>query len=488
MGKLPKISISVEDRLILHLLEETKEKNKFLVSYSVTRRGIAEACALHAPNVSRSMKKLVLDSIVEEHMRSVKGDSRKQKTWQLTDYGELIAEKLVKKLGNLKVLIRDKKGELLEINASEASQKLESGLSLLQILMHALHEGVLTYGDIRFGPIHRKEKMLNNTSILMSGAVSTYLTKPPHIRQIHGRKNESIKLDKWFHSSSSCMVITGIAGIGKSTLCAEWLNHNEHDCIWYPCQPWDTELGVAISLLHSLGIRDEADKMKLIETLPLLPGQNLEIDMFRRRLVEFLNIEKKHILFVLDDVHNLPKSAMKFIGALLEICQKTNLRLLLISRIDLNFYDRRDVHTRKIVTELPLVGLTIEELDLWLNKFSKENISAKEVHLITGGHPLAIELLEMYGEKIHGDWLRFLDEEILNMLPKNEYKLLATLATSKRPIAWEKLASITDFEGKPPEQLIKHGLLIELSEGFWLHEALRERLLRDVKKIKKLNK
>ena len=66
MGKLPKISISVEDRLILHLLEETKEKNKFLVSNSVTRRGIAEACALHAPNVSRSMKKLVLDLLVME--------------------------------------------------------------------------------------------------------------------------------------------------------------------------------------------------------------------------------------------------------------------------------------------------------------------------------------------------------------------------------------------------------------------------------------
>ncbi len=483
MGKLPKISISVEERLILHLYEEKKEKNKFLVSYSVTRRGIAEACALHAPNVSRSMRKLVSDSIVEEHMRSVKGDTRKQKTWQLTDEGVLVGKKLIKKLGELKVLIRDKNNNLLEILASEVSQKLESELSLLQILMHALHEGVLTYGDIRFGPIHKKEKKIKDKSVIMSGATSTYLTKPPEIRKIHGRINETNELDKWFKSSSSCMVVTGIAGIGKSTLCAEWLKNINDSCIWYPCQLWDTELGVAISLLHSLGIRENYDDLKLIETLPLSPGQSLDIEMLRRRLVEFLNIEKKKLLFVLDDVHNLPDSAMKFIGALLEICQKTNLRLLLISRKNLSFYDRRDVHTRGLVTELSLTGLTIAELDLWLNKFSKKSISAKEVHSITGGHPLAIELLEIYGQKIHGDWLRFLDEEILNVLPRSEYKLLAILATSKRPVKWEKLALAAKYDGRPPHRLIEHGLLLEFKDGFWLHEALRERLLMNVNNI-----
>ena len=111
--------------------------------------------------------------------------------------------------------------------------------------------------------------------------------------------------------------------------------------------------------------------------------------------------------------------------------QKTNLRLLLISRKELEFYDRRDVHTRNLVTELSLIGLTIEELNLWLNDFSEGPISAEEIHSVTGGHPLAVELLEMYGQTVHGDWLRFLDEEILNVLPKAEYELLAILANSK---------------------------------------------------------
>ena len=486
MSKLPKISVSVEDRLILHLLEQNHQKDRFIVTNLVTRPGIAEACALHAPNVSRSIRKLVSDKIVEEHMRTVKGDSRRQKTWQLTDKGEKIAEHLSKDLGKLKILIRNRNGELLEVLAKNAAYKLESELSLLQILMHALHEGVLTYGDIRFGPIRKKENNESNTnrSLFMSGAYSTYQTQPPQIREIHGRKNESKKLESWYNSSASCIVVTGIAGIGKSTLCAEWLTQKNHDCIWYPCQPWDTELGVTTSLLHALGIRENKDEFKLIETLPLSPRQPLEIDLFRRRIIEFLNVKKIKLLFVLDDVHNLPKSSMKFIGALLQISKKTKLRLVLISRKNLNFYDRRDVHTRKNVSELPLSGLTIEELNSWLDNFSKkETPSAEEIHSATGGHPLAVELLEIYGQKIHGDWLRFLDEEILSVLPKSEYELLATLANSDRPIPWKKLASISDFEGKPPEQLISHGLLIELNDGFWLHEALRERLLLEVGKV-----
>jgi hypothetical protein len=73
-----------------------------------------------------------------------------------------------------------------------------------------------------------------------------------------------------------------------------------------------------------------------------------------------------------------------------------------------------------------------------------------------------------------------LDEEILTSLPDHEQNLLATLALAEKPMPWERLANAVDWEGKPPQNLLKHGLLIELDEGMWLHEALRERLLREV--------
>jgi len=46
------------------------------------------------------------------------------------------------------------------------------------------------------------------------------------------------------------------------------------------------------------------------------------------------------------------------------------------------------------------------------------------------------------------------------------------------------LAASVSWNGPPPSNLLNHGLLLELDEGMWLHEAIRERLLRDVGKDK----
>ena len=37
-----------------------------------------------------------------------------------------------------------------------------------------------------------------------------------------------------------------------------------------------------------------------------------------------------------------------------------------------------------------------------------------------------------------------------------------------------------EHDGPPPEELIDRGLMLELGNGMWLHEAIRTRLLRDV--------
>ena len=109
-----------------------------------------------------------------------------------------------------------------------------------------------------------------------------------------------------------------------------------------------------------------------------------------------------------------------------------------------------------------------------------KNTTFDEIHKATGGHPLAVELLELYGQTLHDDWLRFLDEEILDVLPSERRELLALLAVAERPIPWESLAKAADYDGLPPNDLIERGLMLELSDGMWLHEALRARLLREV--------
>ena len=80
--------MAVEDRILLHLLEQLDERDRYIVSRQVTRRGIAEACGLHPPNVSRSMKALERRHLVKSSTASVRQETRRQKAWHLTEDGE----------------------------------------------------------------------------------------------------------------------------------------------------------------------------------------------------------------------------------------------------------------------------------------------------------------------------------------------------------------------------------------------------------------
>ena len=499
---LPKVSVAVQDRILLHLAEHIAQNDRYVVGFEMTRPGIAEACAQHPPNVSRTMRSLIRDEKVTEHTRTIRGEDRRQKTWQLTQQGLDAAQKLSESLGTTKVLLRNQDGELLEVEASEAPSRLSADISLLQVLLHAQHEGVLTYGDIRFGVISKNDGGLPKPGRLtpMTGAHATYHNKPPVTRPVHGRVDELQNLHDWFDDRVPCAVVHGIAGIGKSTLVAHWLSQRVEDdphlsICWYPCQPWDRSLGLATSLLHRFGVDESHDPYNLIETLPLTPGGSVDVDSWRRRLLSYLTDARTirerykneaggpppYWLIVLDDVHHMEDNAKDLLGALIQISLKAPLRLLFISRTTLRIYDRRDVHTRKLVREMPLSGLSLEDTKHWLDQLELDSsIGIDKVHEATGGHPLALELLELYGQATHEDWLRFMDEEILTGLPEQELELLSTLSVSEKPVPWDRLANAVGWSGNPPENLIKHGLLLELSEGMWLHEALRERLLRDV--------
>mgnify|MGYP002172483854 FL=1 len=145
------------DRILLHLWEQDHQADHYLVTQEMTRPGIAEICALHPPNVSRSMRDLMSNGWVTEHTRTVRGGDRRQKTWQLTDEGRAEARERIDELHSIPILLRSREGKLLEVRADEAAARLKAGLTLLQVLMHAQHEGVLNFGDIRFGAIVRSD-------------------------------------------------------------------------------------------------------------------------------------------------------------------------------------------------------------------------------------------------------------------------------------------------------------------------------------------
>ena len=97
---ISKVNVPVQDRVMLHLFENDNQADRYLVGAELTRPGIAESCALHPPNVSRTMRELLKKNLVSEHTRNIKGDDRRQKTWQLTEEGRQKAIDVRRKLSS----------------------------------------------------------------------------------------------------------------------------------------------------------------------------------------------------------------------------------------------------------------------------------------------------------------------------------------------------------------------------------------------------
>ena len=122
-----KVNVPVIDRILLHLWEQDHQADHYLVTHEMTRPGIAEICALHPPNVSRSMRELMSNGWVTEHTRTVRGGDRRQKTWQLTEEGRAEARDRIDDLRSTMILLRSSEGKLLEVRADEAAVRLKAG-------------------------------------------------------------------------------------------------------------------------------------------------------------------------------------------------------------------------------------------------------------------------------------------------------------------------------------------------------------------------
>ena len=129
--------------------------------------------------------------------------------------------------------IRDESNTLLELEASEAPGRLQADLSVLQILLHARTKACrhLATSDLAWSRKNLRKPICHPPGRLeVIGWRSRYVPYfTPKTRTVHGRVDAISGLDDWFESGSPCMVIHGIAGIGKSTLVANWLGNHMHE-------------------------------------------------------------------------------------------------------------------------------------------------------------------------------------------------------------------------------------------------------------------
>jgi DNA-binding MarR family transcriptional regulator len=98
---------TIEDRILLHLLDFVKWRNEVEVPSNITQQGISRGVGIKKKHVPRSLKAMIEKDLISERTTHVKGKTQRMKTYFLTVKGEEKARRLRNHVKDIKIRVSD---------------------------------------------------------------------------------------------------------------------------------------------------------------------------------------------------------------------------------------------------------------------------------------------------------------------------------------------------------------------------------------------
>jgi DNA-binding MarR family transcriptional regulator len=136
------LSLTVEERMLLHLSEYKGLEGRYEMPVGLTQRGIADEVGVQQKHLSRHLKKLLTDGLVAESGARVAGMKQRMKVYQLTHQGALRAADLRKFVGTKSVPIVIG-GVKKEMQIADIDKQTSMHLTLSDIVRQAIDCDVL---------------------------------------------------------------------------------------------------------------------------------------------------------------------------------------------------------------------------------------------------------------------------------------------------------------------------------------------------------
>jgi DNA-binding MarR family transcriptional regulator len=135
-----KISLTVDERVILHLMDFIPNEEDFEAPEGCTQAGIARGVGIERKHVPRAVKKLIADEIIESRVSHVRGGKQRKKVYFLTFEGKALARRIWENLAKKRVYIRDDTGKDAETTFSELCFTFQVNKSPVELLL-SMEEG-----------------------------------------------------------------------------------------------------------------------------------------------------------------------------------------------------------------------------------------------------------------------------------------------------------------------------------------------------------
>lgn len=449
-------SLTVEDWIMVHLLRYSRYAGDFEVPWAMTQYGIAEAVGTGQDHVSRAVRRLVQKGVLSEAKSRVEGVQEKRKVYFLTPEGQMAAAELGKRAEEIKVQIVDAGGER-SVSLKEAAAIMGPQHSMIEVARALRPDGRLDRDQLGSGRRADDAEMMQAV---------------PASARFVGREKELETLRKWL-DEGRMVVILGIPGIGKTALAARLVSETRgtRPVFWYRFHEWDTPRNLLVPMADFFA---QQGRRKLKMHLSSKP----DIDLHEVCYIMQDSVRGLRALMVLDDVHKASAEFLPCLTLFSEMLERTDgLRLILTARNPRPFYDRRDVLVRGRVGELRITGLDEESSRKLLRARNIDESFHKNAYVLTGGHPLALELFTPVagGSEEKGDINKYIEEEIGARLTAAERKLLRMASVFRYPVPPEALFWDEELTYDVLEGLVARSLLRQSPGGtFDIHDFLRD--------------
>ncbi|MFW3146814.1 MAG: hypothetical protein ACMUIE_08400 [Thermoplasmatota archaeon] len=155
-----KISLTVDERVVLHLMDFIPNEEDFEAPEGTTQAGIARGIGIERKHVPRAVKKLIAEDLVFTRVAHVKGGKQRKKVYFLSFEGKALARRLWENLSKKRVVLRDENGQEKETTFSELCFTFQVGKSPVQI-----------YLELEDGYMYNPHKALRKTNSVPAGGV-----------------------------------------------------------------------------------------------------------------------------------------------------------------------------------------------------------------------------------------------------------------------------------------------------------------------------
>lgn len=450
--------LTVQDRIVLHLMDYQNFSDKYEVPSQVTQRGIGEAIEIAWSNVPRAMKKLVTDGLVEEKSARIKGDKRKKKAYFLTHKGYAQALALKQDLAGRALVMVDGDAHK-EVNVGDLAKESGLSFSFLSFVMKISQEGTF---DVA------RAKAVGATP---AGIVES-VDGAPAVRSFVGRDGELSSLLAVI-GQGQVAVVWGVAGVGKSTLAAKSLEplRGKRSIFYTRLRTWSTLGGVLLPFARFLG---KLRRTKLLHYISSTK-QPAVGDLGSILKEDFDGIDAA-VYF--DDLQDAPHDLQHFVRLLVEMkADVPNLAIVLISRPLPHIIDRREVAVTKRVVEIKLEGLDKAAARLLVRpEIIASADEFEEVYKRTGGVPLLLELAQpMTRPAYTSDAAAFVQNEILKRLSPGAHDMVCLASVYRTTVKRDALYAAPGARPEHLDELVKYDLLQERPDGRYdIHDLVRE--------------